>query len=208
MCIDAKKYVENCVHCATVTQKPPPKSSLLHAPIEAFNDTIVIDHLYLGKSRNNNKIYTHVLTIVERLTNFTWLSPMAEPTVLNTIEALEKYVCIFGAPSKIVCDAGPVFTSHAFQQFCDKNEINLNIVASGRHESVGSCERTNGRTVCYLRRLHSPESWAQVIGEINLQLNTEVSTVHEMTPFELVFGITPRNFQRKLPIEVHNEPPS
>ena len=57
------------------------------------------------------------------------------------MNSLEKQASIFGNPVRIVTDRGRVFTSQAFEDYCNENKIQHLLIATGVPR--GQVERMN-----------------------------------------------------------------
>ena len=69
------------------------------------------------------------------------VTPLEGPTTGYTINALEESFIDFGKPKHIITDQGTVFTSAAFREFLDFNNVKIRYCAVGEHGSIAVTER-------------------------------------------------------------------
>ncbi|MCP4752624.1 MAG: transposase family protein [Proteobacteria bacterium] len=69
------------------------------------------------------------------------VTPLEGPTAGFAINALEATFDFFGAPKHLVSDQGSVFTSAAFREFLDSNNVKIRYGAIGEHGSIAVTER-------------------------------------------------------------------
>lgn len=187
---DLMNHLANCVQCARVSQAVPPHISLQHRPIEAFMSDIYIDNVFLGPSQNSltGQTYTHALVISERLSNFMLFIPVPNLSAKANLYAFQMWLSIFGTPKRVHADNSTTFSNDLWHTFMGEQNIKLCFAASQRHSTMGSAEKSIARGVSYIRRLTDPSAWSDHIMELNMTLNSELSTVSGFSSYQIAFG--------------------
>lgn len=186
--IDA--VITNCIECILCNKKGGKKEGFLHPinkdPIPL--DTFHMDHL--GPMPSTNKNYAHILAVIDSFTKFTWLFPTKSTTTEETLSKLKLITDTFGNPRRIITDKGTAFTSNAFQQLCQKEDIELIHCTTGVPRGNGQIERIHRIVIGSLSKLsmEDPEKWFAHVTDVQKSLNSTHQRAINTTPFELMVG--------------------
>lgn len=86
------------------------------------------------------------------MTKFAWLAPVPNVDAKSTVNKIEKFVNLFGAPRKIISNRGTCFASEFFQKFCFEYGISHTLTLSRHPQANGLIERFN-RTVLPIMKI-------------------------------------------------------
>lgn len=118
----------------------------------------------------------------------------------NTIKALKSAIFLFGSPCRIIADQGRCFTGKEFQDFCNRKQIKLHLIATGASRANGQVERVIGTLKNMFTTVETTgRTWQDAIGEIQLALNCTTNRVTKSSPLELLIGKTARPYGLLLP---------
>ncbi|GFX29630.1 pro-Pol polyprotein [Trichonephila clavipes] len=79
------------------------------------------------------KIYQHILTIIDAFTKFIWLYPIKSTTLEDALDKLKLQQKTFGNPKRMITDKGSPFNSKGFDDYCTEENIqNLQITGVPR----------------------------------------------------------------------------
>ena len=109
---------------------------------------------------------------------------------------LDNVYKLHGMPEYIVSDRDPVFTSRFWQALVRRTGVVLNMSTTYHPETDGQTERVNQQVDCFLRCFISahPKKWARWISLCEFWYNTNWHSALNKTPFEIIYGQTPRFF--------------
>jgi hypothetical protein len=96
------------LHCiATIPEEkvPRPLGTQLHA-IKP-NEILHFDFLYIGLSRDGK--YQYLLPLKDDLSGYLWLVPCRKADVAATVDALMRWLAVFGVKLLWISDGGSVF---------------------------------------------------------------------------------------------------
>jgi len=195
MAAECSRHAGKCSLCqrARAPQDRPKKVGLLgdrptpSVPLQAVN----ID--YAGPF-NVNKSRAYVLAIVDMFTRYTTLIAISSQDAASTIAGLQQFFGIFGVPSHIYCDGGSHFKNKQLQTFAARHGVAMHYSTPYNPESNGIVERKMAPLVHYLTTTLFPfyEKWTDHLSDAQLALNATYSRVLGMSPYEALFGFTPR----------------
>jgi Integrase zinc binding domain len=103
-----KVFVQNCLHCVAtipVDNVPRPLSTQLHAT--KLNEILHFDFLYMGLSRDGK--YQYLLLLKDDLSGYLWLVPCRMGDAADTIDALMRWLAVFGVVLLWISDRGSHF---------------------------------------------------------------------------------------------------
>ena len=206
---DVREFTSSCHLCLSTKQ-----GKLAAPPIQTVDcgrsvwDVVHID--ILGPLKCTSRLNRYLLNVVCSFSKFCLLYPLKTKSTEEVHKIFStRIVPIFGAPHKIVSDAGLEFKGKLFQEFCEEWKITRSISSSYHPSFNGKCERTNADIGRMLRTLlHETQmEWDQLIGEIIIAMNNRISCVTGYTPFS-VFHSRPPNIPSSMlePIEDNTLP--
>lgn len=191
-----QRAVGNCIRCLLAERKqgraegflrPLPKED---RPLETYH----LDHL--GPIPSTKKGYGHVLVVIDAFTKFVWLYPTKSTATGEVITRLSRQAAIFGNPRRIITDRGTAFSSHAFREYCETEDIEHVLITTGVPRANGQVERINRSIISILTKLslQNPAEWFKHLNRVQQAINSSYCRSVGTTPFELLIG---RNMQLK-----------
>ncbi|OMJ12235.1 Pro-Pol polyprotein [Smittium culicis] len=131
--------------------------------------------------------------MVEVLTGFPFAEATTDTTAVSAIQVLSKSFSIFGIPSRITIDRGTSFTSNKFNEYCNYNNIMINLLPAYQPEWAGAVEKLS-YTVRYSitkSSIHQKDLWDNYLNKILFALRARVHSKTGYSPYFLFFGIEP-----------------
>ncbi|OMJ20044.1 Pro-Pol polyprotein [Smittium culicis] len=131
--------------------------------------------------------------MVEVLTGFPYAEATTDTTAVSAIQVLSKAFSIFGIPSRITVDRVTSFTSKKFNEYCNSNNIMINLLPVYQPEWAGAVEKLN-YTVRYAvtkSSIHQINLWDTYLNKILFALRTRLHSRTGYSPYFLFFGIEP-----------------
>ncbi|GFV60468.1 hypothetical protein TNCV_3471031 [Trichonephila clavipes] len=189
-----QNVIINCVPCILANKKGGKKEGFLNpipkedVPLSTYVDCI-------GPLPSTNKIYQHILTIVDAFTKFSWLYPVKSSTLEDALDKLKLQQKTFGNPKRMITDKGSPFNSKGFDDYCtEENFQNLHI-PTGVHRGNGQVERIHRSLISVLTNLSidDPTKWYKFVDPLQRNLNSTFNRSTKWSPFELLTGVTMRN---------------
>ena len=93
----------------------------------------------------------HVLVIVDHFMRYTRASATKDQKALTAAKTLyEGFICIFGAPERILMDHGKAFTSEVVEQLCSQfgiSQLTTNAYHPQGNGQVEQAHKTLGRMI-------------------------------------------------------------
>lgn len=133
--------VDSCVRCIIANAKSGKKKGFLTA-IDKGNIPFITYHIdHVGPLELTNKRYNHILVVEDGFSKYVWLYPTRSTGVDEVIECLKKQAVNFGNPYRIVSDRGSAFTSNSFKEYCENENIQHLLIATGVPRGNGQVER-------------------------------------------------------------------
>lgn len=203
---DIRNFVLSCKACSIAKRGIiTPRAPLKPLPIpERPGEVLQID--ICGPYTPSRKGHIAVLSVVDRLTSYTWLYALKACTSEIIANKLFKVFADIGIPRIIISDNASNLVSKVMQEMAQRLGIKRVNVAPYRSQSNGKVERTHRTIQDSLRALLTDAEhtdWNTKITEILWGLRSAVSPVTKKSPFELRNGM-----QMTLPVERSVNPPS
>ena len=190
-----RKHIASCIECLFSKHKPGRQAGELH-PIPPGGRPFATVHLdHLGPFVSSHRENKYILAAICNSTKFCQLYAVRDTTTNSTIREIEKFVQRFGAPERFVTDRGTSFTSNHFKEFCNRHGIKLTYNSSRHAQANGQVERLNQTILPALQACLTDmrgTSWDDNIRGLERDLNTAVCKTTGRTPFELLYGYSPR----------------
>jgi hypothetical protein len=112
---DVKVFVQNCLHCvATIPGDKMPRSpgTQLHATNP--NEILPFDFLYVGLSRDGK--YQYLLLLKDDFSGYLWLVPCRTADAAATVNALRRWIAVFGVVLLWISDRGSHFKNEVVRR--------------------------------------------------------------------------------------------
>ena len=154
------------------------------APINTYH----IDHL--GPLPTTKKSYCRILTVIDAFTKFVWLYATKTTSTSEVIDKLLRQSAVFGNPRRIISDRGTAFRSGEFEKYCNEEEIEHSMIATGVPRGNGQVERLNRIVIPVLTKLSAPipGDWHKHLDKAQQFINHVAARSTGLSPFTLLFG--------------------
>ena len=156
---------------------------------------IYIDFIQMPNCRG----LKYALTLMDSLTKFVEVYPLAHDRAFDTARCLSKMVLKHGCkPAIISCDRGTHFTGNVMQEFCKNLNIQLKFHVAWRPESSGILERAH-RTLknsLYIMAKERNSNWVDILDYCVAALNSQFNAATKCSPFYALYG---RHWNVELP---------
>jgi Integrase core domain len=154
----------------------------------------------LSRTAKNNR---YALTIQDELTKYVVIIPIQDKEASTLAKAfVESFILTFGTVKCIKTDQGTEYMNSVFQNVSKLLQIE-HLTATAYHpQTIGSLERNHKVLNEFLREYVNEEkdNWDEFVKFYEFAYNTTPHTIHNYTPFELVFAR-----QAFLPIDMRND---
>lgn len=186
-----RKFIDSCIVCKSSKGSSGAQPIQLH-PIPKASvpwHTIHVDFSGKLSGKSDRKEYCSV--IIDAFTKFVLLEHTLAVDAESAVNAVDRAVCLFGAPKRIIADQGRCYASTEFKNFCAKHKIDLHFIATGSSRANGQVERVMRTLKSLLTIVENDvnKTWREELGNIQLALNSTKSAVTKYSPTELMFGI-------------------
>ena len=174
----------------------PDRAPLVNITSSEPMQVVCIDYLSLEPSQG----YSSILVITDHFSKYSQAIPTRNQTAKTTARVLmENFILHYGVPARLHSDKGRSFENLVIKELCILLGMEKSATTSYHPQSNGQCERWNKTLLNMLGTLQEDrkKSWKDHVAQLVHAYNC---TRHETTgysPFELLFGRTPR-----LPIDV------
>ncbi|XP_036149245.1 uncharacterized protein K02A2.6-like [Monomorium pharaonis] len=183
-----QQIVGNSIRCLLAERKQGKAEDFLQPrakedrPLETYH----LDHL--GSIPSTKKGYCHILVVIDAFTKFVWLYPTKSTTTGEVITRLSKQAVIFGNPPRVITDRGTAFSSHAFREYCEAENIEHLMITAGVPRANGQVERINRSIISIFTKLslQNPTEWFKHLNGVQQAINSSYNRSVGMTPFELL----------------------
>jgi len=140
--------------------------------------------------------YNAILVVIDKFSKYGHFIPIHHPyTALQIAKLfLDNVYKLHGLPKAIISDRDPVFTSNLWKELFRLTDTQLLMSSAYHPQTDGQTERLNQCLEGFLRcTVHScPRQWAKWISVAEFWYNTAYHTALGMTPFEVLYGQSPR----------------
>ena len=162
------------------------------APLCKYNEPLLrFDHVNvdLVGPFPPSKGFTHLLTVVDRVTRWPEAIPLASTNTIDVAEAfLSGWITRYGLPSDVSSDRGPQFTSLLWQDLSDLLGTKLHHTTAYHPQANGLVERFHRSMKVSLRARCQSTSWISQLPWVMLGLRTMPKDDLGTSPADLVFG--------------------
>ena len=193
MAVDAYGVVRKCATCARNRIKLRKHASALKLfPARAPLEQVAIDILgELIKTPRGNRF---LLVMTDRYTKLTKAVALKRITADTIAQAfVTHWVFSYGAPSYVLSDNGPQFTSRFFRETCRLVGASNLFTTTYHPRTNGQVERYNSTIVRALRHYITdhPRDWDLYADVLTYAYNCQPHSSSQIAPFELVLSNPP-----------------
>ncbi|XP_065893824.1 uncharacterized protein [Dysidea avara] len=192
---DVKSFIRSC-HICQMVGKPnqkPPVAPLKPIPVlgEPFSHVIIDCVGPLPKCKSGNQ---YILTIMCAAIRYPEAIPLRSIRTPQIVKALIKFFTLVGLPQSVQSDQGSNFMSGIFQEVMFQLGIKQVKSTAYHPQSQGALERFHQTLKNMLRAycLQEKREWDEGIPLLLFAVRESVQESLGFSPFELVFGHTPR----------------
>ena len=138
---------------------------------------------------NNNRGYRYVLVTIDNFSKFGWTTPLKNKNAQTIKDSFENFlISSKRKPNLIETDRGKEFYNNIFQEFLNKNNINL----YSRNSSYGAvfAERFNRTIRDLLKKVvfeRGDANWIDVLPAITKQYNNRIHSSTKLSPKDASF---------------------
>ena len=163
-----------------------------NSPFAALAMDFIVD---LPASTNGSTV---LLTVTDKFTRYLKLiAGVKTDTAMDWAERFfDRVYQDWGAPQQIVSDRDSKFTSQFWKCLFKRAKVQLALTAAYHPSADGHAERTNQTTKVALQCLlanQGEHEWESLLPDVEFALNTTKSDATMTSPFELLYGVPPRN---------------
>lgn len=194
MYTDINKYLKSCHIC----QKTASKGRSTKAPLQQTTivgkpfERIAVD--LIGPLYKSDRNHQYILTVVDFATKWVEAIPLKSTTSDHVAEALTTIFTRLGIPSEILSDRGPQFVSDLMSHVMRLMGIKQVFSSPYHPQTNGLCERLNGTIKSLLKKVafDHPKDWDRLLPCVLFAYRESPQESTEFSPFELLYGRTPR----------------
>lgn len=187
---DIRKYIRGCTVCQAIKPELKRPAGLMSSRTTVMGPWQLLSADLIGPLPRSTSGHQYILTVVDYFTKFALFFPLRTATTSSVLRVLEDQVfLLFGAPKWFVCDNGPQFKSHQFQNLLKSYGITVSHTAH-YHPQADPAERFN-QTVETMLRAYAADNhrlWDKNLAKIGCAIRTSVHEVTRFTPYFATFG--------------------
>ena len=171
-----------------IYSKPPKKNYATNKTNVYYIDDIwSLDILYSKDyGAENNRGYRYVLVVIDNFSKYGWTVPLKNKNAQTIKDSFEKILLSSKRkPILIESDRGKAFYNNIFQDFLNKNDINL--YSRNSYLGVVSAERFNKTIRDLIKRPvfeKGDGSWIDILPTITKQYNNRIHSSTNLTPIQ------------------------
>ncbi|KAL5601271.1 uncharacterized protein BROUX77_005520 [Berkeleyomyces rouxiae] len=208
---DIRRFCRNCQICGSSNIRRDNKDTTLKAlpiPDQPWAE-IAIDFIGpLEPAQKGGITYTHVLTVIDRLSKGVILIP-ADALDMESVADMffHHFYRHHGMPKSILSDRE--FVNAAWRHLCKRLEIERLTTTAYHPATNGAAERMNAEIKVKLAKLSAEgPAWLNLLPMVEFSINATPSSATNVSPFFLSHGYHPRVFAAPpLPVEPDNNGP-
>lgn len=191
MAVDVERRLKTCDHCIQRKALPERAAPLVNIWTSRPLELLCMDYLMLEADKSNTK---DILVLTDHFTKYALAFPTANQKAKTVAKCLwENFIVHYGIPEHLHTDQGPDFESHLIRELCDIAGIKKTRTTP-YHPRGNPVERFN-RTLLSMLGTLGPEQkqrWKEYVKPLVHAYNCTRNEVTGYTPYELMFGRSPR----------------
>jgi len=200
---DIRESIQSCEICQKYKAfKHMTPSQRVPIPILPFEEVSMDIVGPVPSSRIGNR---YILAIQDRLSRWIVFTPISDQSAETTIRAfLTKWICVYGVPKKVITDRGTNFVSELFKELHNFLGIRPSNTCAYRPQGNGQNERSHQTLHKYLAMYLQPanrSTWDTMLSVASWVHNSTPHRSLNVSPFEVITGLQPRQAQAWLPQE-------
>jgi hypothetical protein len=190
---DIAKHIKNCEMCIKNKKLKNTIEPLIltETPMKPFQIVQIDTVGPLPITENGNK---YILTAQCELTSFVIIIPLENKEAKTIAKAIvERIILTFGPMNVLKSDMGTEYLNSIIKEICNLFKITHRTSTAYRPQTIGKCERSHRELNTYLRHYADLDlnDWDQWLAPYQFAYNTTPSSIHQYTPYELLFSQNP-----------------
>lgn len=191
MAFDVETKVRTCNRCVRRKALPERSAPLVDIRTTRPLELLCMDYLSLEPDRSNTK---DVLVLTDHYTKFAVAIPTPNQKAKTVAKCLfENFIVCYGIPERLHTHQGPDFESKLIKELCNIAGI-IQTRTTPYHPRGNPVERFNGTLLNMLGTLEHKQkaNWKEYVKPLVHAYNCTKNEVTGFTPYELMFGRSPR----------------
>ncbi|KAK7881963.1 hypothetical protein WMY93_028137 [Mugilogobius chulae] len=196
MSADVETKIRTCNRCVRRKTQPERAAPLVNIVTTRPLELVCMDFLSLEPDQSNTK---DILVLTDHFTKFAVALPTPNQKARTVARCLwENFIVCYGFPERLHTDQGPDFESKLIKELCEISGIEKTRTTP-YHPRGNPVERFNRTLLSMLGTLESTQKkrWKEYVKPLVHAYNCTRNDVTGFTPYELMFGRSPR-----LPIDL------
>ncbi|XP_051802171.1 uncharacterized protein LOC127533369 [Acanthochromis polyacanthus] len=191
MAMDVEQKIKSCGRCVRRKALPERAAPLVSIKTSRPLELLCMDFLSLEPDSSNTR---NILVLTDHFTKFTVAIPTPNQKAKTVAKCLwENFITYYGIPERIHTDQGQDFESKLIKELCDFAGI-VKSRTTPYHPRGNPVERFNRTLLSMLGTLETKQKtrWKEHVKPLVHAYNCTRNEVTGYTPYELMFGRTPR----------------
>ncbi|XP_028297544.1 uncharacterized protein LOC114459527 [Gouania willdenowi] len=191
MALHVEQKVQTCGRCVRRKALPERAAPLVNISTSRPLELLCMDFLSLEPDSSNTR---DILVLTDHFTKFALAFPTPNQKATTVAKCLwENFIIYYGIPERIHTDQGRDFESKLIKELCEVAGIQKSRT-SPYHPRGNPVERFNRTLLSMLGTLENKQKsqWKQYVKPLVHAYNCTKNEVTGFTPYELMFGRTPR----------------
>lgn len=191
MAMDVEQKIKTCGRCVRRKALPERAAPLVSIKTSRPLELLCMDFLSLEPDSSNTR---DILVLTDHFTKFTVAIPTPNQKARTVAKCLwENFIVYYGIPERIHTDQGQDFESKLIKEFCEVAGIQKSRTTP-YHPRGNPVERFNRTLLAMLGTLEQKQKtrWKEHVKPLVHAYNCTRNEVTGFTPYELMFGRTPR----------------
>jgi len=184
-------YVSKCENCLK-RKKVEPIAELVPITTSSPMELVSMDFLCLESSVGG---YSNILVLTDHFTRYAMATPTRNQSAKTTAKALvDLFVNHYGMPQRLHSDNGANFVGNVITEMCKLLGIERSTTTPYHPMGNGQCEKFNSSLLNMLGTLPAVKKsrWVEYVKPLVHAYNCTKNIVTGYSPFQLMFGRTPR----------------
>ena len=189
---DVEDWVKSCRRCLCRKSATNERAPLVNITTTYPLELVCLDYLSLETAKGG---FENVLVVTDHFTRFAVAIPTKNQTAKTTSEVFfNHFILKYGIPSRIHSDQGANFESEIIKELCKLTGMEKSRTTIYHPMSNGMTERFNRTLMGMLGTLEQDKKrdWTKHIAPLVYAYNATRHTSTGYSPFELMFGRSPR----------------
>ena len=180
-----------CLQCMNCQRNTIVKTG--YDPQTSISASLPMDHIAvdtIGPFPISSNGYNYVLIAVDIFTRFVFLKALKDKTAQSVASSLYEIFANFGHPKIMQTDNGTEYINQVINELTKLYNFQHRKTSPYYPQANGIVERSVRETVELLKKRLEGENdnWSFLLPNVQISLNQRISTLHNSTPFSLMFA--------------------